>query len=75
MIDEFTEHRFGYLRVLTTDEKLEKMKELEEDIESLTEIINDPLTTGEQKTEFRNDINYDREVISYLEAILKEPQL
>ena len=74
-MDEFTEKRFGYLRELTTDEKLNKIAELEEDIKSSEEMLNDRRVSGEEKTELHNDIKYDKEVINYLNHILEEKHL
>lgn len=74
-MNDFTEKRFGYLRVLSTEEKLQMIQELEEDIEVLTSIIDDKNTSSEQRSELYSDISQDRSQIEYLKAILEEPTL
>ncbi len=74
-MDEFTEKRFGYLRELSTDEKLNMIKELEEDIEYCNAAIKDRTTSGEQRTELYNDILLDNQKITYLKAILEEKHM
>ncbi len=74
-MDEFTEKRFGYLRELSTDEKLNLINDLTEEIESLSNIVKDSKTSSEQKSEFLNDISYDRVKLNYLNAIMEEKHL
>ena len=74
-MNEYTENRFGYLRELSTDEKLRLKDELTEEIERLSSFVNDKNTPSEQKTDFFNDISYDREKLNYLNAIMEEKHL
>ena len=71
----YNEMRFGYLRVLTTDEKLAMIAELEEDIEALNEIIDDRRTSGEQRSELRSDVVFETTKLEYLRKILEEKTL
>ena len=74
-MNEYTENRFGYLRELSTDEKLRLKDELTEEIERLSSFVNDKNTPSEQKTDFFNDISYDREKLNYLNEIMEEKHL
>ncbi len=74
-MDEYYEKRFGHLRVLTYDEKVNMIKDLEEDIESLKVIINDKNTSSEQISELRGDIEYETAQLQYLNSILEEKRL
>ena len=74
-MDEYTEKRFGYLRILSTDEKLQMIRDLEEDIETLNQIIDDKNTSSEQRSELYSDIAHDESQIRYLRAVLEEKQL
>ena len=74
-MDEYTEKRFGYLRVLSTDEKLAMINELEEDIKILNSIINDKNTSSEQRNELYSDIAQEETQVSYLRTILEEKHL
>ena len=74
-MDEYTEKRFGYLRVLSTDEKIAMINELEEDIETLKSIINDKNTSSEQRSELYSDIAHEETQVSYLRTILEEKHL
>jgi hypothetical protein len=74
-MDEYTERRFGHLRILSTDEKLQMIRDLEEDIETLNQIIDDKNTSSEQRSELYSDIAHDESQIRYLRAVLEEKQL
>lgn len=74
-MNDYNEMRFGYLRVLTTDEKLAMIAELEEDIEALNEIIDDRRTSGEQRSELRSDVVFETTKLEYLRKILEEKTL
>ncbi len=71
-MDEVRENRFGYLRVLTYEEKVNMINELEDDIKSLKDIIADPNISSEQRSESYSEITYDQERIDYLKSILNE---
>ena len=74
-MNDYNEMRFGYLRVLTTDEKVAMIAELEEDIEALNEIIDDRRTSGEQRSEIRSDVVFETTKLEYLRKILEEKTL
>ncbi len=74
-MSEYDEMRFGYLRVLTYDEKLNMIKNLEEDIDSLNSIIDNKNTSSEQRSELCLDIAQDRVQLQYLKSILEEKKL
>ena len=74
-MNDYNEMRFGYLRVLTTDEKLAMIAELEEDIEALNEIIDDRRTSGEQRSELRSDVVFETTKLEYFRKILEEKTL
>ena len=74
-MEESTENRFDYLRALSKDEQLSMMADLEEDLEFLRGILNDENASSEQKSETRNDIDYDMAKLNYLQKILETPTL
>ncbi len=74
-MDEVRENRFGYLRALTDEDKLKMISELEDDIKSLQEIIENPNISSEQRSESYSEITYDNERIEYLKSILNEKAL
>ncbi len=74
-MNENEENRFGYLRVLSYDEKLNMIRNLEEDIASLVAIINDKNTSSEQVSELYTDISNEKSQLEYLKSILNEKQL
>jgi F0F1-type ATP synthase delta subunit len=74
-MDEVRENRFGYLRALTDEDKLNMISELEDDIKSLQEIIENPNISSEQRSESYSEITYDNERIEYLKSILNEKAL
>ena len=73
-MDDYMEKRFGYLRILTTDEKLNTIHELEEENRYLEETIKDKRTSSEQRSELYGDIAHNNGVIEYLKMILDEKQ-
>ena len=74
-MDDLTEKRFGYLRGLSTDEKLEMIKELEEENEYLEDAIKDKRRSSEQISEFYSDITFNNERLSYLKSIMDEKHM
>lgn len=74
-MEDTIEKRFDYLRVLTKDEIIVMIAELEEDIEFLEGILKNPRASGEQKTDSRNDIDYDNAKLRALRTLLAEPRL
>ena len=74
-MEDTIEKRFDYLRALTKDEMIVMIAELEEDIEFLEGILKDPRVSGEQKTDSRNDIDYDNAKLRALRTLLAEPIL
>ena len=74
-MNEYTEKRFGYLRELSTDEKINMIKDLEEENESINSMIDDRSISSEQRSELYNDLNYNQSRIDYLRTILEEKYL
>jgi hypothetical protein len=74
-MDDFNEKRFGYLRVLTDEEKQTMIDELESDVVALQSIIDDKNTSGEQRSELYSDIANETAQIAYLKSILGEKTL
>ena len=69
-MDEYTENKFGYLRKLSTDEQLKMLEDLKHDNEFMENQLKDKNVSGEQKTEFYNDIRHNEEMIEYLNSII-----
>ena len=59
-MDDINEKRFGYLRVLTEEEKNQMIKDLEEDIAFEESIINDKSASSEQISEAYADLSDER---------------
>ncbi len=74
-MNEYTEKRFGYLRELSTDEKINMIKDLEEENEAINNMIDDRSISSEQRSELYNDLNYNQSRIDYLRTILEEKHL
>lgn len=74
-MNEYTEKRFGYLRELSTDEKTNMIKDLEEENEAINNMIDDRSISSEQRSELYNDLNYNQSRIDYLRTILEEKHL
>lgn len=71
-MDDINEKRFSYLRELSKDEKINMIKDLEEEIIELEKAIKDKKTSSEQVSELYSDISYNRSKIAYLNNILEE---
>ena len=74
-MDDINEKRFGYLRVLTEEEKNQMIKDLEEDIAFEESIINDKSASSEQISEAYADLSDERSKRDYLVSILGEKHL
>ena len=74
-MDDINEKRFSYLRELSTDEKINMIKDLEEEIIELEKAIKDKKISSEQVSELYSDISYNRSKIAYLNNILEEKHM
>lgn len=66
------ENRFGYLRSKTEEELEAIIKETEEDIETCYNMLDDGTVPYQEKTELRNDLLYDRDILDYIKKIREE---
>ena len=69
------ENEFDYLSVLTDEEKRDMIRELEEDIEAVQDIIDNPNTSSEQRSELYSDIANETRQIEYLKQLLNQQQM
>lgn len=74
-MDDINEKRFGYLRVLTEEEKNQMIKDLEEDIAFEESIVNNKNASSEQISEAYADLSNDKSKRDYLVSILGEKHL
>ena len=74
-MDDINEKRFGYLRVLTEEEKIQMIKDLEEDIAFEESIVNNKNASSEQISEAYADLSNDKSKRDYLVSILGEKHL
>ena len=74
-MDDINEKRFGYLRVLTEEEKNQMIKDLEEDIAFEESIVNNKNASNEQISEAYADLSNDKSKRDYLVSILGEKHL